>query len=155
MKRIIIFVLVGLIMFGVGFGGGLLVGRTMADVTDDGSPRLQAPGPIVPLGEFTSNLACSGRNIISFAISLEVLNDRAAELVNSMGWNTRIRNEILLIVKDKIYEDLTSAEGALQLAEEIRRILNDQLPPIRGDVPILGILFESFSPRPQEAWFSG
>ena len=30
MKRIIVFVVVGLVMFGAGFGGGLVLGRTMA-----------------------------------------------------------------------------------------------------------------------------
>ena len=31
MKRIIVFVVVGLVMFGAGFGGGLMLGRTMVD----------------------------------------------------------------------------------------------------------------------------
>ena len=145
MKRIFVFILVGLIMFGVGFGGGLMFGRTMAGgVGSNGGARIPAPGPVVPIGEFTSNLAGSGRNVISFSVALEVLNDRAAELVSSAGWHSRIRNEILLIAKDKIYEDMTSAEGALQFAEEIKRALNESLPPIRGEAPVVKPLFESF-----------
>ena len=35
MKRIIVFVVVGLVMFGAGFGGGLMLGRTMASGNDD------------------------------------------------------------------------------------------------------------------------
>ena len=147
MKRIIIFIIVGLIMFGVGFGGGLVFGRTMAaneDSSGGGGSRVPELGPIVSIGDFTSNLAGSGRNIISFAVSVEAFNARAAEVISSAGWNLRIRNEILLIVKDKIFEDLTSAEGALQFAEEIKRALNAMLPAVRGEVPVVRVLFESF-----------
>jgi flagellar FliL protein len=144
MKRIIIFIIVGLVMFGIGFGGGLVLGRSMA--TGDGPTDRQVPdpGPIVAVGEFTSNLAGSGRHVISFTVSLETLNAKAAEVVGSAGWLLRIKNEILLIVKDKIYEDLTSAEGALQFGEEIKRTLNAQLPEIKGEAPIVRVLFEAF-----------
>ena len=146
MKRIVIFILVGLIMFGVGFGGGLVLGRSMAvsDSSGDESSKIPEPGPIVPIGEFTSNLAGSGRHVISFTVSLEALNMKAAETINSPGWLSRVRNELLLIVKDKIYEDLTSAEGALQLSEEIKRNLNSQLPSVKGEAPVVRVLFESF-----------
>ena len=145
MKRIIIFIIVGLLMFGVGFGVGLALGRTMAGGEQSGEvSRVPDPGPIAPLGEFTSNLAGSGRHVISFSVFLEVLNVRAVEIVNSPGWHLRIKNEILLIVKDKIYEDLTSAEGALQFSEEIKRSLNSQLPHIKGEAPVVRVLFESF-----------
>ncbi|MDR2137156.1 MAG: flagellar basal body-associated FliL family protein [Synergistaceae bacterium] len=142
MKKIVIFVIVGLIMFGIGFGGGLVVGRSMAPEGTAGGKAVAAPGPIVPVGEFTSNLAGSGRHVISFSVSLEVLNEAAAGIVNT--WISRIKNEILLIVKDKVYEDLTSAEGALQFAGEIKRSLNAPLPDVKGEVPVTRILFESF-----------
>jgi flagellar FliL protein len=146
MKRIFVFIIVGLVMFGVGFGGGLVLGRSMAsgDSAAPDSKQVTEPGPIVPIGEFTSNLAGSGRHVISFTVSLEALNVRAVEIISSAGWLLRIRNEILLIVKDKIYEDLTSAEGALQFSEEIKRSLNAQLPEIKGEAPVVRVLFESF-----------
>jgi len=137
---------VGLVMFGVGFGGGIFFGRTMITAGDagGGADNVPAPGPIVSIGEFTSNLAGSGRHVITFSVSLEAVNSKAAETINLPGWQLRTRNEILLIVKDKIYEDLTSAEGALQLAEEIKRTLNSQLPNVKGEVPVVRVLFESF-----------
>jgi flagellar FliL protein len=146
MKRIIIFIMVGLIMFGVGFGAGLGFGRSMAanDGTASDAKKVAEPGPMVAIGEFTSNLAGSGRHVISFSVSLEVLNAKAAEAMSSAGWILRIKNEILLIVKDKIYEDLTSAEGALQFSEEIKRTLNAQLPEIKGEAPVVRVLFDSF-----------
>jgi flagellar FliL protein len=146
MKRIFVFIIVGLVTFGIGFGGGLVLGRSMAagDSAASDSKQVPDPGPIVPIGEFTSNLAGSGRHVISFNVSLEALNARAVEVISGAGWLLRIKNEILLIVKDKIYEDLTSAEGALQFAEEIKRSLNAQLPEIRGEAPVVRVLFESF-----------
>jgi flagellar FliL protein len=146
MKRIFVFIIVGLVMFGIGFGGGLVLGRSMAtgDSAAADSKQVPDPGPIVAVGEFTSNLAGSGRHVISFNVSLEALNARAAEVISTAGWLLRIKNEILLIVKDKIYEDLTSAEGALQFSEEIKRSLNAQLPVIKGEAPVVRVLFESF-----------
>ncbi|MDR2180235.1 MAG: flagellar basal body-associated FliL family protein [Synergistaceae bacterium] len=146
MKRIFVFIIVGLVMFGMGFGGGLVLGRSMAAAESDApdSKKVPDPGPIVSIGEFTSNLAGSGKRVISFTVSLETLNNRAAEIISAPGWLLRIKNEILLIVKDKIYEDLTSAEGALQFGEEIKRSLNAQLPEIKGEAPVVRVLFETF-----------
>ena len=146
MRRIIIFVIVGLIMFGVGFGGGLMLGRTMAGgAGSESGPRVPAPGPVVHIGEFTSNLAGTGRHIISFTVSLEVINNpRAIELVNADGWLLRIRNAVLMIIKGKRYEDLTSAEGMHQFGEDIKTVINSELPLVRGDVPVVRVLFETF-----------
>ncbi|MDR2522526.1 MAG: flagellar basal body-associated FliL family protein [Synergistaceae bacterium] len=147
MKKVVVFVIVGLVMFGAGFGGGLLFGRSMAEKQSAAfeGKAVANPGPTVSIGEFTSNLAGSGRHVISFTVSLETLNNpKAVELLNSPGWLLRVKNEILLIVKDKVYEDLTSAEGALQFAEEIKRTLNSQLPEIKGEAPVVRVLFETF-----------
>lgn len=146
MKRIIVFVVVGLVMFGVGFGGGLMLGRTMA--SGDGAAmdtrQVRAPGPIVSIGEFTSNLAGAGRHVITFTLSLELLNEKAIGIVQSPGWFLRIKNEVLLVVKDKVYEDLISAEGTLQFAGDIKRTLNSILPESKGEPLIVQALFESF-----------
>ncbi|MBQ7263211.1 MAG: flagellar basal body-associated FliL family protein [Synergistaceae bacterium] len=148
MKRIIIFVIVGLVMFGIGFGGGLLLGRTMAGGEGEsggGGRQVAEPGPIIPIGEFTSNLTGAGRHVISFTLSLELLNaDDAVAIIQNPGWLAKIRNEVLLIVKDKVYDDLTSAEGALQFAGDIKRTLNGILPDVKGEAPVVQALFESF-----------
>jgi flagellar FliL protein len=144
MKKILIFVVVGLVMFAAGFGGGLLFGRSMASSESAGQAKsVETPGPLVAVGEFTSNLAGSGKHVISFTVSLETLNPKAADIVGNV-WLPRIKNEILLIVKDKVYEDLTSAEGTLQFAEEIKRAVNAQLPEFNGEAPVVRVLFETF-----------
>ena len=149
MKRIIIFVVVGLVMFGVGFGGGMMLGRTMASGDGEGGGAqggrgVAAPGPILSIGEFTSNLAGTGRHVISFTLSLELLNnEEAVAVIQNPGWLVRIRNEVLLIAKDKVYDDLTNAEGTLQFAGDIKRALNSILPNVGGEAPIVQALFES------------
>ena len=146
MKRLIIFIIVGLVMFGAGFGGGMVVGRMMApeDENAQKAHEVPPPGPIVSIGEFTSNLAGPGRHVISFSLSLELLDkEEAVALIQQQGWVVRIRNEIFLLVKDKVYEDLTSAEGMLQFAGDIKRVLNAILPDIGGEAPISQVLFES------------
>ena len=121
-----------------------MFGRSMAPDSSAGQTKsVNAPGPLVAVGEFTSNLAGSGKHVISFTVSLETLNQKAADIVGNV-WLPRIKNEILLIVKDKIYEDLTSAEGTLQFAEEIKRAINAQLPEINGETPVVRVLFETF-----------
>ena len=52
-----------------------------------------------------------------------------------MGWLVRIKNEILLIAKDKTYDDLNSAEGTVQFQGDIKRVLNSILPNVGGKPP--------------------
>ncbi len=147
MKRILIFAIVGLVMFGAGFGGGLILGRTMApkDTNEIGAGRvIQNPGPVVPIGQFTSNLAGPGRHVLDCTLSLELVEkDGATALVQMPGWMNRIRSEIFMLIKDRVYDDLTSAEGALQFAGDIKRSLNRMLPDVGGEAPIVNVLFES------------
>ena len=133
-------------MFGVGFGGGLMLGRSLAPSDDSGgvNKNVPTPGPTVSIGEFTSNLAGGGRHVISFTLSLELINkDQAVVLVQSPAWLVRIRNEIFLTAKDRVYEDLTSAEGTLQFASEIKRNLNAMLPEIDGEALVEKVYFEN------------
>ena len=134
-------------MFGAGFGGGLILGRTMApkDENPIGAGKvIQNPGPIVSIGEFTSNLAGAGRHVISFGLSLELVEkEGAAALIQTPGWLMRIRNEVFMLVKDRVYDDLTSAEGTLQFAGDVKRALNKMLPDVGGEAPITNVLFES------------
>ena len=91
-----------------------------------------------------ANLALIVGIVITFTLSLELLNEKAVDVIQAPGWLLRIKNEVLLIVKDKVYEDLTSAEGTLQFAGDIKRTLNFILPESKGEPLIVQALFESF-----------
>ena len=100
MKRILIFAIVGLVMFGAGFGGGLILGRTMApkDTENEiGAGRvIQNPGPIVSIGQFTSNLAGAGRHVLDCTLSLElvVLVGLSGNLVDACAAGDRLHQGI-------------------------------------------------------------
>lgn len=146
MKKMIIFIVAGLVLFALGIGGGIFFGKSISP-SDDGSssiPTAPPPGPIFPVGEFTANLAGAGTRVVSFSVSLELLDAKAEDMIKGQNWLPRVRNEILLLVKDKVYEDMTKAEGIIQFAEQIRRTLNSILPAAGGAVPVIRVMFESF-----------
>lgn len=134
-------------MFGAGFGGGLILGRTMApkDENEIGQGKvIQNPGPVVSIGQFTSNLAGAGRHVLDCTLSLELVEkEGASALVQSPGWMNRIRSTIFMLIKDRKYDDLNSAEGALHFAGDIKRELNSMLPDVGGEPPVTNVLFES------------
>jgi flagellar basal body-associated protein FliL len=146
MKRLIIVIVVGLVLFGAGISGGIILGREL-NKSDDGTVNVKAaaiPGPIMSIGEFTVNLAGTGNRVASFSVSLETLDAKIDDIIKSQNWTPRIRSEILLIAKDKVYEDLTKAEGVIQFGEQIKRTLNTILPLAKGETPIVRVMFESF-----------
>ena len=149
MKRIIIFVIVGLVMFGAGFGGGMVLGRSMSSGEGGGEQTARVvpePGPIVSIGEFSGVLAGGGNHSFTIAMSMELVSrEEAVSIVQAPGWFARIRNEVNLLLKDRTYNDMNSAEGALQFAGDIKRVLNALLPDIKGEAPIAQILFDSFT----------
>ncbi|MCL1941127.1 MAG: flagellar basal body-associated FliL family protein [Synergistaceae bacterium] len=144
MKRMVIFIVIGLVFLAAGVGVGIYLGKILNVDSEAEVTKTPAPGPIVPAGEFTVNLAGAGNRIMSFSVSLEALNAKADDTIKNQNWMPRIRNEILLLAKDKVYEDLTKAEGVVQFGEQIKRTLNTVLPQISGEVPIVRVMFESF-----------
>jgi flagellar FliL protein len=146
MKRMVIFIIVGLTLFAAGIGGGMFLSRNLLNPNDGpGDTKAAAvPGPIISVGEFTVNLAGTGNRISSFTVSLELLNTKINDAIKEQNWAPRIRNEILLIAKDKVYEDLTKAEGVVQFGEQIKRVLNTILPLTKGEVAIVRVMFETF-----------
>ena len=113
-----------------------------------GSEQSQADqyyAPIVSIGQFTGSLAGAGRHVLDCAISLE-LNEQegVSALVQSPKWMNRIRSEIFMLIKDRVYDDLASAEGAIQFAGDIKRTLNRMLSDVGGENPVVNVLFESF-----------
>ena len=102
------------------------------------------PGPVVSLGQFTSNLAGTGHHVIACEISLELIaKDKAIELLQTPGWIVRVRHEIFAFLRGKNYNEFTGAEGTMQLAKDIRKLLNEILPDVEGESPIVNVWFES------------
>ncbi|MGI6783809.1 MAG: flagellar basal body-associated FliL family protein [Aminivibrio sp.] len=145
MKRIIVFIIVGFLLLSLGFGGGLMAGRLWLS-PDNGPAKssVEEPGPVFFVGDFISNLSGSGSHVVNFKLSLELSDPKAMEMITSPNWIARIKNEIILLAKDRVFEDLTSAEGVLSLAEDIKRTINAIMPAVRDKAPVTRVLFESF-----------
>ena len=146
MKRMVIFIIIGLLLFAAGIGGGMFFTRYFKNAADDGpgNVKIAVPGPIISVGEFTVNLAGAGNRILNFSVSVETLNAKADALIKNQNWTPRIKHEINLLAKDRVFEDLTKSEGVIQFGEQIKRTLNTILPQINGEVLIVRVMFESF-----------
>ncbi len=144
MKRIVIFLIMAILLFSVGFGGGIMVGRTWLNPEGATSVKIEEPGPVYFVGDFIANLSGAGNHVANFKLSLETSSARALEMVSSPSWIARVRNEVILLVKDRVFDDLTTAEGIMKLAEDIKRTVNAMMPSVRDKAPVVRVLFEGF-----------
>ena len=145
MKRLFMALLMALLLFFLGFGGGLLAGRTfLSSEGSSSSAKIADPGPVFFAGDFISNLSGTGNHVVNFKLSLEMEGPKSMEMVSSSGWLARVKNEVILLAKDRVFEELTNAEGIMGLAEDIKRTLNSILPPVKEKPPVARVLFEGF-----------
>lgn len=145
MKRLFMVLLMALVLFVLGFGGGLLAGRTfLSSEGSSPSAKIEEPGPVFFVGDFISNLSGAGNHVVNFKLSLEMEGAKSIEMISSPSWLARIKNEVILLTKDRVFEELTSAEGIMNLAEDIKRTLNSLLPPVKEKPPVVRVLFEGF-----------
>jgi len=81
MKRIVIFLIMAILLFSVGFGGGIMVGRTWLNPEGATSVKIEEPGPVYFVGDFIANLSGAGNHVANFKLSLETSSARALEMV--------------------------------------------------------------------------
>jgi flagellar FliL protein len=142
-KKLIVFIVVGVVVLLLGIGGGVFVGLKFFG--DDGKGgTVDRPGPMMPLGDFTVNLADPDPHIVRFKMTLELSSPKVPEVLADPAWGTRMKNEVLMVVKDRRYTDLKRAEGLQALGQDLRARLNAALPRVEGKVPITRVLFEEF-----------
>ena len=144
LKKILSFLIVAVVSFALGMGGGILAGKTwFSGASATGKTNQdQPPGPVFALGDFTANLAGSDNHVISFNLSLEMSSEKALEGIQNEAYKARVKSEVLLAVKDCQYEDLKSSEGVMELSEDLRKKLNSILPQIKGSVAVNRVLFQ-------------
>ncbi|MCX7828449.1 MAG: flagellar basal body-associated FliL family protein [Thermanaerothrix sp.] len=144
-KKAVIFVVVGVVVLLLGIGGGVMVGLKFFG-PDKPKEKLLPPGPTVSVGNFTINLADPEPHLIQLGVTLEMEDPDAAALLSDAGWMSRVKNEIILTVKDRRYDELKSSEGAQILAQDLRGRLNSLLPRTKKDdkVAVRQVLFDQF-----------
>ena len=147
-KKIIIIVVVAFLVLAIGVGAGYFFGSKAGgkshDLSTGMAKELERPGPIVDFGDFVINLADKEPHLVNFGLSLEASSVKAQELLSDGGWRSHIRNEVLLTVKDRIADDFRSAEGVMELSDDLKRRINSILPVVDGKVPVRRILFSKF-----------
>lgn len=147
-KKIIIIVLIAVLVLAIGAGAGYFFGSKAGGKSNSLSTgitkELERPGPIVDFGDFVINLADKEPHLVNFGLSLEASSVNAQELLTDSGWRSHIRNEVLLTVKDRIADDFRSAEGIMELSDDLKRRINSILPVVDGKVPVRRILFSKF-----------
>lgn len=147
LKKIILFVLVGIAILLLGAGVGLFLGgKILNRPTYVTSPERQVemPGPMVNMGDFVVNLADREPKIVRFKLVLELSSPKALNLFSESGWESRVKNEVILTMKDRFYDDLRTAEGVLEASQELMRRINAALPLVSGRAPVQRVLFEEF-----------
>ncbi len=146
MKRLLIFILIAVVALVLGVGGGIFVGRNFLGKPVPVSQGDQGfvPGPVVPLGGFTVNLADKEVHVLRAQIALELTSDKAGKEIAQPSWQSLLRNDVLLLLKDQRYDDMRSGEGMLELAQQLKRRLNAILPLVDRKPPVLRVLFEEF-----------
>lgn len=144
-KKALIFGVIGVVVLLLGIGGGVMVGLKFFG-SDKPEEKLLPPGPTVSLGSFTINLADPEPHLIQLGVTLELEDQETATMLADPGWMSRIKNEVILTVKDRRYDDLKSSEGAQILAQDLRGKLNSILPRTKKTrkVPVRQVLFDQF-----------
>lgn len=147
LKKILLILLVALVALAAGLGAGYFLGirfggdqQTVTGISKD----LERPGPIVDFGDFVINLADKDPHLVNFEMALEASNAKAEIVLADGGWRSHIRNEVLLTVKDHIADDFRSAEGVMELSDNLKRRLNAILPSVDGKVAVRRVLFRKF-----------
>ena len=90
------------------------------------------------------NLADKEVHVLRAQIALELTSEKAGEDVAQPAWQSLLRNDVLLLLKDQRYDDMRSGEGMLELAQQLKRRLNAILPLVDKKPPVLRVLFEEF-----------
>jgi flagellar FliL protein len=90
--------------------------------------------------EFVVNLSGSrGRRVIKTTIELELPNEQSKKEIERRG--AQVRDQIILILSSRTYEDISGKDGKEQLRADIKNAINSSLSE---DQKILNVYFTDF-----------
>jgi flagellar FliL protein len=90
--------------------------------------------------EFVVNLSGSrGRRVVKTSIELELPNEDSKKEIERR--EAQIRDQIILILSSRTFEDISGKEGKEQLRNDIKNAINPSLPE---DLKILNVYFTDF-----------
>lgn len=98
-----------------------------------------APGPMIELKPFLTNLADKGKtSYIKVSMSIELKQGGNAGLFKQL--TPKIRNSIIMILSSKTTAEINTPEGIVSLRHQIARSLNR----ILGDGTVIGVYFNNY-----------
>ena len=102
-------------------------------------PSSSAPGPMIELKPFLSNLADKNKtSYIKVSMSIELKAGGNAGLFKQL--TPKIRNSIIMILSSKTTREIDTPEGIVSLRHQIARSLNR----ILGDGTVIGVYFNNY-----------
>jgi len=146
-KRFLSMIVIAIVCLALGVGGGVFLGAKFLgkpQLVGEVSGKTTKPGAMLPLGDFTVNLADKDPHIARFNLVLELADSTVVTKLSEEGWISKMKNEIILTCKDRYYDDLRTADGILALAQDIAKRLNAILPTVKGNLPVRNVLFQEF-----------
>ena len=95
---------------------------------------------IYSLKEFVINLAGSrSRRVVKAKVEFELPNETARREIERR--DPQIRDQIILLISSRTYEEIASAEGKKKLKEDLKSTINTTLP---DEQKILNVYFTDF-----------
>jgi len=144
-KKIILFVLIGILSVGAGIGGTWYF---MKQQQEDGSEvtvkKKKKPTTFIKLESFTVNLQSDDRepHYLQVELSLKVNESDAVKIIENK--KPEVRNQILLLLSSKKPSEINTLEGKQKLSEDIIQAVRSKIDSEELEDDILDVLFTSF-----------
>lgn len=146
-KKMILFVLIGVLSVGAGIGGTWYY---MKQQQEEGSEvtvekkKKKKPTTFIKLESFTVNLQSDDRepHYLQVELSLKVNESDAVKIIEDK--KPEVRNQILLLLSSKKPSEINTLESKQKLSEDIIQAVRSKIDSEELEDDILDVLFTSF-----------
>lgn len=144
-KKIILFVLIGILSVGAGIGGTwYFMKQQQEDRSDVTAKKKKKPTTFIKLESFTVNLQSDNREprYLQVELSLKANESEAVKIIENK--KPEVRNQILLLLSSKKPSEINTLEGKQKLSQEIIQAIRSKIDSEDLEDDILDVLFTSF-----------
>lgn len=144
-KKIILFVLIGILSVGAGIGGTwYFMKQQQEDGSDVTAKKKKKPTTFIKLESFTVNLQSDNREprYLQVELSLKANESEAVKIIENK--KPEVRNQILLLLSSKKPSEINTLEGKQKLSQEIIQAIRSKVDSEDLEDDILDVLFTSF-----------
>ena len=144
-KKIILFVLIGILSVGAGIGGTwYFMKQQQEDGSDVTAKKKKKPTTFIKLESFTVNLQSDDRepHYLQIELSLKANESEAVKVIENK--KPEVRNQILLLLSSKKPSEINTLEGKQKLSQEIIQAIRAKVDSEDLEDDILDVLFTSF-----------